>query len=78
MTGEVKRDQTLAGGENLSNARGGCMSFQKSPFAFDLRLGSGHLLDQVVIREVCHQTHPTLKSQVFAFPGDPPPTSALV
>lgn len=54
------------------------MSFQKSPFAFDLRLGSGHLLDQVVIREVCHQTHPTLKSQVFAFPGDPPPTSAPV
>lgn len=45
------------------------MPFQKSPFAFDLCLGSGHLLDQVVIGEACHQSHPTLKSQVFAFPG---------
>lgn len=54
------------------------MSFQKSPFVFDLCLGSGHLLDQMVIREVCHRSHPTLKSQVFAFPGDPPSTSVTV
>lgn len=54
------------------------MSFQKSPFVFDLCLGSGHLLDRMVIREACHQTHLTLKSQVFAFPKDPPPTSAPV
>lgn len=52
------------------------MSFQKSPFVFDLCLGSGHLLDQMDIREACHQTHLTLKSQVFAFLRDPPPTSA--
>lgn len=51
------------------------MSFQKSPFVFDLCLGSGHLLDQMASGEVCHQSHPTLRSQVFAFPRDPPPTS---
>lgn len=54
------------------------MSFQKSPFGFDLCLGSGHLLDQMASGEVCHQSHLTLKSQVFAFPRDPPSASAAV
>lgn len=51
------------------------MSFQKSPLAFDLCLGSRHLLDQMATAEVCHRSHPTLKSRVFAFPRDPPSTS---